>query len=175
MTAWPRGLAAALLLVASACGLAEPRAAGIAPSPQATVTDAQKGLVWMRCSIGQQYEQGRCLGEAERVSWSEAQARVDALATAACPWRLPRFHEMRGLMQPPGEASGQAPMAIDADLFPDTPAGWYWNQASAGGHSQQDCFVDFAGEGRTRCNMGGQFHLRLVMLAEQAEGCLRRD
>ncbi len=170
MTAWGRGLAAALLLVASASGLAEPRADGFAPSPQATVTDAQRGLVWMRCSLGQHLEQGRCLGEAERLSWSEAQARVAALATAACPWRLPHFHELRSLMAPQADAD----IAIDGVAFPDTPAGWYWNQASAGGHSQQDCFVDFAGAGRTRCNMGGQFHLRLVMPAEQAENCLLR-
>ncbi len=63
-------------------------------------------------------------------------------------------------------------MAIDVDAFPDTPAGWYWNEASAGGHSQQDCFVNFSGEGRTRCNMGGEFYLRLVMPAEAATpGC----
>lgn len=44
-----------------------------------------------------------------------------------------------------------------------TPHGWYWNQVSAGGHSQQDCFVDFTGNGRTRCNMAGNFYVRLVM------------
>ncbi|WP_156085523.1 hypothetical protein [Billgrantia saliphila] len=36
-----------------------------------------------------------------------------------------------------------------------SPSGWYWNQVSAGGHSQQDCFVNFGGQGRTRCNMAG--------------------
>lgn len=128
------------------------------------VVDMPSQLVWMRCSLGQEYREGQCLGEAERFSWSEAQARIDTLASAECPWRLPRFHELRGLMQPASDRD----MAIDLDAFPDTPPGWYWNEASAGGHSQQDCFVDFGGEGRTRCNMGGQFYLRLVMALESA-------
>lgn len=170
MTPWQRGLAAALLL-ASGGSLAEPPARAFAPSPQATVTDAQRGLVWMRCSLGQHLEQERCLGEAERVDWQAAQQHAKDQASRDCPWRLPYFHELRSLMTPQPDAD----IAIDATAFPDTPAGWFWTHTSAGGHSQQDCFVDFAGQGRIRCNMGGQFHLRLVLPVEQAERCLGRD
>ncbi|MCE8004729.1 DUF1566 domain-containing protein [Billgrantia ethanolica] len=141
---------------------------GYDASLEGWVVDSKQQLVWMRCSLGQEYREGRCLGEAERFNWSEAQARIDTLASAECPWRLPRFHELRGLMQPSNEATGSVPMAIDLEYFPDTPQGWYWNEVSAGGHSQQDCFVDFGGEGRTRCNMGGQFYLRPVMALESA-------
>lgn len=123
------------------------------------VTDTSEGLIWMRCSLGQRFHEGRCDGEAAGVRLAEAEAYAEAQADAACPWRLPRFFEMRSLLQP-GDAQG---VAIDGEAFPDTPAGWYWNQASAGGHSQQDCFVDFTGNGRTRCNMAGEFHVRLVM------------
>jgi hypothetical protein len=133
------------------------------------VLDSRQQLAWMRCSLGQRFQQDHCLGEAERFSWSEAQARIRELASPECPWRLPRFHELRGLMQHAPDRD----MAIDLEAFPDTPAGWYWNEASAGGHSQQDCFVDFGGEGRTRCNMGGQFHLRPVMTGGKAASCLR--
>lgn len=130
-----------------------------------------KGLVWMRCSLGQAFRDGRCQGEAERLPLSGAEAHVDALSTADCPWRLPRFFELRSLMQ----ASDAAGMAIDGRAFPDTPSGWYWNQVSAGGHSQQDCFVDFGGQGRTRCNMAGQFLVRPVMDASAASpACLVR-
>ncbi|RCV88855.1 DUF1566 domain-containing protein [Billgrantia montanilacus] len=132
------------------------------------VKDTRQQLAWMRCSLGQRYHDGRCLGEAERFDWSAAQRRVRQEATPDCPWRMPRFHELSGLIQPPEERQGQTPMAIDLDAFPDTPVGWYWNEVSAGGHSQQDCFVDFSGEGRTRCNMGGQFYLRPVMSLEKA-------
>ncbi|MGQ4880732.1 DUF1566 domain-containing protein [Billgrantia sp. LNSP4103-1] len=131
------------------------------------VEDSAKGLVWMRCSLGQRFHEGRCLGEAERLSLNDAEARLDTLATAACPWRLPRFFEMRSLLQ----ADESRNVAIDSTAFPDTPSGWYWNQVSAGGHSQQDCFVDFGGQGRTRCNMAGQFHLRAVMDADASPGC----
>ncbi|TFH87619.1 DUF1566 domain-containing protein [Billgrantia azerbaijanica] len=123
------------------------------------VADADTALVWRRCSQGQTFRAGRCEGEAARFHLAEAESLAAAQASAACPWRLPRFYELRSLMQ----AAGGADVAIDTTAFPDTPPGWYWNQASAGGHSQQDCFVDFTGDGRTRCNMAGQFFVRLVM------------
>lgn len=135
------------------------------------VIDSERPLAWMRCSLGQVYREGRCRGEAERLTLAEAEARVDAMATAECPWRLPRFFELRGLMQ----ARDDGGMAIEDEIFPDTPAGWYWTQVSAGGHSQQDCFVDFGGQGRTRCNMAGQFLVRPVMDASAASpACLAR-
>ncbi|SEL23136.1 DUF1566 domain-containing protein [Halomonas daqiaonensis] len=124
------------------------------------VVDEAKSLVWMRCSLGQTFRKGRCHGEAARVDLAEAEAYASTAANAECPWRLPRFFELRSLMQASGDDTA---VAIDASAFPDTPSGWYWNQASAGGHSQQDCFVDFTGNGRTRCNMAGDFHVRLVV------------
>nr|WP_267956635.1 DUF1566 domain-containing protein [Halomonas sp. MCCC 1A17488] len=127
------------------------------------VEDTARGLVWERCSLGQVFHEGRCRGEAARLTLAEAEARLGAMATAECPWRLPRFFELRGLVQ-----AGDGNTAIEGEAFPDTPAGWYWTQVSAGGHSQQDCFVDFAGRGRTRCNMAGRFHVRPVMSLESA-------
>ncbi|WP_163557821.1 DUF1566 domain-containing protein [Halomonas sp. NO4] len=126
---------------------------------EGVVVDSAEDLVWQRCSLGQTVAEGRCQGEAAGVTLAEAETYAEAQASAGCPWRLPRFFELRSLMQAPSTAG----VAIDTAAFPDTPSGWYWNQASAGGHSQQDCFVDFAGEGRTRCNMAGDFHVRLVM------------
>ncbi|MGM0701771.1 MAG: DUF1566 domain-containing protein [Pseudomonadota bacterium] len=123
------------------------------------VVDTAEELVWQRCSLGQTFVEGRCTGEAAGVTLAEAESYAEAQASRDCPWRLPRFFELRSLMQ----EESQADVAIDTSAFPDTPRGWYWNQASAGGHSQQDCFVDFAGNGRTRCNMAGSFHVRLVM------------
>ena len=134
------------------------------------VEDHRQGLVWMRCSVGQQPEGDRCLGDAERLSWTEANARIDRLASSECPWRLPEFHELRSLLQP----SDTGP-ALDRAAFPDTPDGWFWTRVRAGGHSQYDCFVDFAGSGRTRCNMGGRFYLRPVMSRDQGvETCIVR-
>ncbi|CAM3484526.1 DUF1566 domain-containing protein [Halomonas lysinitropha] len=123
------------------------------------VTDEAQSLMWMRCSMGQTFHEQGCRGEAASVGLDQADAYAAAQASADCPWRLPRFFELRSLMQEPDDTA----VAIDSTAFPDTPHGWYWNQVSAGGHSQQDCFVDFTGNGRTRCNMAGDFHVRLVM------------
>lgn len=154
---------AAPVLLTMAAAFAEPPAEHHATAGS-LVIDPTSELAWMRCSLGQTPTEIGCQGEAERFNWHAAQAQVDTLSSKECPWRLPRFHELRGLLQP----NAGADMAIDSDTFPDTPPGWFWNQVSAGGHSQQDCFVDFAGEGRTRCNMGGEFYLRLVMPAKAA-------
>ncbi len=129
------------------------------------VADHRLGLIWMRCSAGQRPAGDGCAGEADRLTWTEALARIDALATPGCPWRIPEFHELRALLQP-----GGGEQALDQHAFPDTPDGWFWTRVRAGGHSQYDCFVDFAGEGRTRCNMGGRFHLRPVMTPVDGAG-----
>lgn len=154
------GLAGALAMTIGVAAFADQASEGAYTFPAAgLVGDPAQGLIWQRCSLGQRYQDGRCVGDSESFNWREAQARTEALASPECPWRLPRFHELRGLMQPAGDRD----LAIDLSAFPDTPPGWYWNQVSAGGHSQQDCFVDFGGEGRTRCNMAGSFYIRLVM------------
>lgn len=129
------------------------------------VADHRLGLIWMRCSIGQRPDGEGCSGEADRLTWTEVLARIDTLATLGCPWRVPEFHELRALLQP-----GGGEQALDPQAFPDTPDGWFWTRVRAGGHSQYDCFVDFAGEGRTRCNMGGRFHLRPVMTPVDGAG-----
>ncbi|SDI94090.1 DUF1566 domain-containing protein [Billgrantia gudaonensis] len=133
------------------------------------VVDSAEELVWQRCSLGQAFVEGRCEGEAADVTLAEAETYAEAQSSRDCPWRLPRFFEMRSLMR----EDNRADVAIDTTAFPDTPRGWYWNQASAGGHSQQDCFVDFAGNGRTRCNMAGEFHVRLVMEQQETTGACR--
>jgi hypothetical protein len=119
------------------------------------VSDHRRGLVWMRCSVGQHFVDGRCAGDPEHLTWTDAQARLAGLATQDCPWRLPEFHELRSLISGAG--------GLDRQAFPDTPDGWFWTRVQAGGHSQYDCFVSFQGAGRTRCNMGGRLLLRPVM------------
>jgi len=152
-------LACRLPLLAVAVMLIAPARGDLIPQGE-WVIDTEQSLVWQRCSEGQSYADHRCLGDARPLTWLEAEAHAGAARGSDCPWRLPRFHELSALRQPTPSEHG---LAIDAAAFPDTPAGWYWTQASAGGHSQQDCFVDFAGAGRTRCNMGGSLYLRLVM------------
>lgn len=157
-----------LSTLAVAVALTTPASGDLIPQGE-WVIDTDQSLVWQRCSRGQTYTDERCAGAAKQVSFLEAQAAARAQKSQQCPWRLPRFHELSALLQPDHAEQG---LALDTFAFPDTPPGWYWNQASAGGHSQQDCFVDFAGMGRTRCNMGGAFHLRLVMPLSALERCI---
>ncbi len=156
----------AVFLIALASGAAH--AGRFEVVDERLVHDREAGLLWMRCSVGQEPRDGRCAGEAERFVWTAAEQRVETLEPAACPWRLPGFHELRSLLQ-----DGAEDPAIDTAVFPGTPSGWYWADATAAGHSPYDCFVDFSGAGRTLCNTSGRFHLRAVVESEHLASCRR--
>ena len=104
------------------------------------VLDLQTGLTWKRCSIGQRFEGGRCVGSAVAVDWDAAD---EAAGAAGGQWRLPTREELARLAQVTCQStSGPAP------TFPNTPGAWYWSSTQepllgAGG----TWFVSFAAEG----------------------------
>ena len=59
-----------------------------------TVTDPETGLQWMRCSLGQTWNGGNCLGEAQSYTWDEAMTSADELNQGGGyagyrDWRMP--------------------------------------------------------------------------------------
>lgn len=104
----------------------------------AVVVDHQTGLMWMRCSLGQRWESGRCLGAAGEYGWDAARAAGEGLRHGGFEgWRLPDIDELRSLihctegMEGEGRAArcraGSAIPTIDTGIFPDTPDGYYWS------------------------------------------------
>ena len=164
--------AIALLLgtVLTGCGDRPSASATSSGSSAAVVTDAASGLLWLRCAIGQSWQEGRCAGEARTFGFMDAQAQVNRLNAELHEgidrWRLPTIAELAALRRcDHGFApetftlalmAGEAPVtvprwcagdntlpAIDTTRFPDTPSVKFWS--GSGNEAQQTFYaVDFA-------------------------------
>ena len=94
-----------------------------------TVTDARTGLMWTKCSLGQEYvyEDGTCVGAPQKYSWQNAlkqithiNADTDKGAYYLNDWRLPNIKELGSLL----ERKCYNPM-INLEVFPNTPSSPY--------------------------------------------------
>jgi hypothetical protein len=74
----------------------------------ATVEDVKTALTWQRYVIPR------------GAVWEAAAAYCSALRVGGSGWRLPTPEELASLGVP-----GRMP-AVDAQIFPQTPAGWFW-------------------------------------------------
>jgi hypothetical protein len=89
-----------------------------------TLTDRLLGLTWMRCSIGQIWNQdeSRCDGDASELNWQQAlQAAHGYVYVNQLGWRVPNIKELSSIT----ERSCVRP-AINETLFPNTPSDDFW-------------------------------------------------
>ncbi|MBU3004146.1 DUF1566 domain-containing protein [Paraglaciecola arctica] len=87
-----------------------------------TVTDESLGLVWMRCSLGQIWENETCTGDANELTWQQAlQAAHGYEYAGQLGWRVPNIKELASLT----ERSCVRP-AINELFFPNTYSDDYW-------------------------------------------------
>lgn len=99
----------------------------------ATITDTRNGLVWARCSLGQEWKDGACRGAPKPLLWS-----IAALYASNSRWRLPEVQELSALV----ELRCTRP-AIDSGLFPATPAAAYWTATRFANHDGSFWQVQF--------------------------------
>ena len=85
----------------------------------AEVKDLKTGLVWQRCSVGQQWNGQTCAGEASTFTFGKAQTLTRN------GWRVPGKDELTSLVD---KAAGKP--TIHAQAFPATPATWFWTSTS---------------------------------------------
>ncbi len=79
-------------------------------------------LVFMRCTIGQQWDGDTCIGDAEPYSWQQALAlSVGYQFNEKNSWRLPNVKELAVIV----ERACVRP-SISEDSFPKTPADDFW-------------------------------------------------
>jgi hypothetical protein len=125
-----------------------------------TVTDMQTGLRWMRCSLGQVWQNETCIGEAEKYTW---QGALDATEKLNCQggyagyrdWRVPTKKELQTLIY---SSSGQpktwndtgdlcqgnyeSPTIYQPD-FPNTPDRLFWSSSVYTYNPHIAWYVDF--------------------------------
>lgn len=95
-----------------------------AADSSALVDDTHTGLTWMRCSLGQTWQEDlqTCINTANKMNWKEALQTALAYEFAGYSnWRLPNKKELASII----EYSCVEP-AIDSDIFPNTDNGTYW-------------------------------------------------
>jgi len=150
-----------------------------------TVTDVKTGLQWMRCSQGQEWKGGNCVGDAARYGWKAAREAAETLNrhggyAGYQDWRLPTIEELKTLIycstgQPktwndtkaPCEGKYKSP-TIDQAAFPNTPAGgwlargWFWSSSSYAGYPGGAWGVDFGSGYVSYSGKGFDSHVRLV-------------
>lgn len=100
-----------------------------------TVLDTKTNLTWKRCSEGQIYKAGHCLGESSRWAWAEA---VTQFGVDGESWRLPSVDELVSII----ETKCSNP-AINMTVFPDAPSDWFWSASPYSLSSGSAWYISF--------------------------------
>lgn len=127
-----------------------------------TVTDRRSRLMWMRCSVGQDWAGGRCVGEVRSLTFRSAQSMASDInrkgSSFFSDWRLPRAAELASI----AERQCDDPR-IDLALFPDTPAEFYWTTTTRPQPAEGFAFaLSFGPEGIRNVDQETAAHVRLV-------------
>ncbi len=128
-----------------------------------TVTDTRSKLMWMRCSAGQRWTGSRCTGTPQSLTFPSAQSVADEINRSGSAffsdWRVPRMPELASIAE--RECSDPR---INLELFPDTPASFYWTTTSrrASGPTDFVYALSFGAEGFRYVDRGQANLVRLV-------------
>lgn len=108
-----------------------------------TWIDPKTGLMWARISIGQRWESGEAVGDAQYMNWATANAAARNCEDAGFKdWRLPRLEELESIYWA-GETDCSASNSI---LLPSTSSGswgYYWSSSVAGGNGNFAWLISF--------------------------------
>jgi len=104
-----------------------------------TVTHHKTGLIWQRCSLGQNWDGSDCTGDATKFTWADALAAAAQNTFAGLSdWRLPNKNELASIV----EYRCFRP-AINSQAFPNTPSAWYWSSSPYAYFSNLAWYVHF--------------------------------
>lgn len=129
-----------------------------------TVTDKSTGLMWKKCSEGQTWDKkgNTCTGTAAGQSWDDALNAIEILNgkggfAGYKDWRLPTIKELATLVE------YDRPNPIDPEMFPATPAAWFWSSTPFIRSPQRAWFVAFGYGDISSERIDNQgMHIRLV-------------
>ena len=131
-------------------------------SVDGSVINLESGLTWMRCAIGQKWQDGTCVGKPKRFIWTEALKQGAVFNQRSFSgkrnWRLPGLVEIAGIV----ERQCTNPR-INAELFPRTPSGVFWTSNHKKSNKQSKAFaMDFSESGLQLLPQNSFAYIRLV-------------
>jgi nucleoside-specific outer membrane channel protein Tsx len=109
-----------------------------------TVTDLRTGLMWKRCSEGQDWNGSNCIGSGLRGDWAFALNRASQSSFAGYQdWRMPNVKELGSLVE-----HCRSMPAINTTVFPNTilspnPAYWTASPTATAGAETRAWFIGF--------------------------------
>ena len=115
-----------------------------------TIIDNTTNLEWQRCRLGTAWDASAngCpddgISDNETYTWEQSlEAAASNEFNGASDWRLPNIKELNSILE---EACYDP--AINLQLFPDTPSGWFWSSSPYAVDSEGAWLVNFGdGEG----------------------------
>ena len=127
-----------------------------------TVTQKKTGLMWTRCSFGQEWDGSICKGAAATLTWVEAHKLVHQEKFAGYDdWRLPNKNQLESII----EGRCAAP-AVNLKVFPSTEAAFYWTSSPYAGLGTGARSLDFGYGAVTASEKSGKLPVRLVRDAD---------
>jgi len=98
-----------------------------------TLTDTKVNMMWMRCSLGQNWTGTSCAGTPSAYTWQSAQDAAKELDEKGgfaghADWRVPHIPELAMIT----ERQCESPR-INLKQFPNTPSVFYWTATTRRG------------------------------------------
>ena len=108
-------------------------------------THIETGLMWLRFSHGQPWENGNVIEDAKKFNWDEAMKVPGEFNQKGgyggfTDWRVPNIEELKMLID---KVNGELGNYIDADVFPKN-RGWFWSSSVNAGSSSLAWYVGFS-------------------------------
>jgi len=123
-----------------------------------TVVDKNTALTWMRCALGQTWENNNCAGSAQGYFWSDAlQAAESAVFAGKNDWRLPNQKELQTLV----ENRCYSP-AINLAAFPNATGYGYWSSSPVSYPFGIYAWIVNFDDGYDEWGSGDDYYVRLV-------------
>jgi hypothetical protein len=135
-----------------------------------TAFDSVTGLTWCRYSVGQDWQQGKVVGEATKIDYYSAMNIADSFNKnkigGFSDWRVPTLDELKSIVKKDtsptinSEIFPSAP-TINSEIFPNTPTDIYWSSSPCIEYIGKAWQVGF---GYGRDHVGGKKGRRAVRL-----------
>jgi hypothetical protein len=136
------------------------------------VKDSKTGLMWTRCSIGQNWNGATCQGIAAKYRWEQIMTKHFDYAGYK-DWRVPKFQELKTLLcnHKPAKLQNRTRSACEEDdaialmneAFPNMPVDTPFWSASHAEHSKNNVWiVDFFDGSQRYDDKNNYFAVRLV-------------